>query len=516
MKTITIQPTFDAWRDAARTLLNDQTVPDQVIWHDARGGERGLPFEPGSSSGAGAGHVAPRVPRAFVESCRLVACHRDPGRWALMYRVLWRLTHGEPDLLHVLVDDDVNRMNLMHKAVERDRLKMTAFVRFRRVVQEDGREHFIAWHRPDHYIVRLTAPFFVDRFGSMRWSILTPDESVGWDGHQLCFGVGVPARGAPQPDELESLWRTYYANIFNPARVNLAAMRREMPLKHWPALPETRDVEQMLRDAPARVEAMMKRTSTATTTKTSSNRAAANADCPSTGSAADFLPPRLTLPQCREAVQACRGCELYCNATQAVFGEGPKDALVMFVGEQPGDQEDRAGKPFVGPSGQMLNDMMAKAGIPRDQVYVTNAVKHFKFEQRGKRRMHSTPSAREVAACKPWLEAEIKLVRPRMIVCLGATAAKSLLGAAYRLTQHRHQLIENPWAPWLLATNHPSALLRIPDDAAREQAKVDFLKDMKIIAKQLEKEGLLRTTARERRAMADEADHRAAAHHPAP
>jgi DNA polymerase len=201
----------------------------------------------------------------------------------------------------------------------------------------------------------------------------------------------------------------------------------------------------------------------------------------------------------REAAQSCRGCELYCNATQAVFGEGPKNALVMFVGEQPGDQEDKAGKPFVGPSGQILDDMLEKARIPRDEVYVTNAVKHFKFEQRGKRRMHSTPSAREVAACRPWLEAEIKVVNPTMIVCLGATAAKSLLGASFRLTKHRHELIENPWAPWLLATNHPSALLRIPDDAARDQAKADFLKDMKIVARQLQKEGLLRTPRRRRR-----------------
>ena len=202
----------------------------------------------------------------------------------------------------------------------------------------------------------------------------------------------------------------------------------------------------------------------------------------------------------REAVQACRGCELYCNATQAVFGEGLKDAIVMFVGEQPGDAEDRAGKPFVGPAGRILDEMMEKGGIPREQAYVTNAVKHFKFEPRGKRRMHSTPSAREVAACRPWLEQEIRLVQPRMIVCLGATAAKSLLGASFRLTQHRHELIENPWAPWLLATNHPSALLRIPDDAARAQAKADFLKDMKIVARQLEKEGVLRATARGRRA----------------
>jgi DNA polymerase len=244
-----------------------------------------------------------------------------------------------------------------------------------------------------------------------------------------------------------------------------------------------------------------------------------NPACPSTGSAADFFPERITLPQLREASKGCRGCELYCNATQTVFGEGPRDAMIMFVGEQPGDQEDRAGKPFVGPAGAMLDNMLEQAGIPRDEVYVTNAVKHFKFESRGKRRIHSKPNAREIAACRPWLEAEIKLVHPRMIVCLGATAAQALLGSSFRLTRHRHELIENPWSPWLLATNHPSALLRIPDDDAREKARRDFLHDMKIVAKQLKKEGLLRTTARQRRAAAAAAEHAdigaATQHHPA-
>jgi DNA polymerase len=208
--------------------------------------------------------------------------------------------------------------------------------------------------------------------------------------------------------------------------------------------------------------------------------------CPSTGSAADFLPARLSLPQLREAAKSCRGCDLYCNATQTVFGEGPRDAFVMFVGEQPGDQEDRQGKPFVGPAGRIFDDMIEQAGIPRDEIYVTNAVKHFKFEPRGKRRQHSKPNAREVAACRPWLEAEIQVIHPRMIVTLGATAAQSLLGASFRLTKHRHELIENPWAPWLLATMHPSALLRAPDEESRRKMKQDFLKDMKIVARQMQ------------------------------
>ena len=208
--------------------------------------------------------------------------------------------------------------------------------------------------------------------------------------------------------------------------------------------------------------------------------------CPTTGSAADFLPSKIDLNSLARAAAKCQGCPLYCNATQTVFGEGPADATWMFVGEQPGDQEDLAGKPFVGPSGQLLSSAMEQAGIPREEVYVTNAVKHFKFEPRGKRRIHSKPSAREVAACRPWLEAEIKVVKPQVIVCLGATAAQSLLGSRFRLTQHRGEALrDTSWAPVVFATVHPSSLLRIPDHDARLQAREQFASDLKAVAKQL-------------------------------
>lgn len=207
--------------------------------------------------------------------------------------------------------------------------------------------------------------------------------------------------------------------------------------------------------------------------------------CDHTNSAADFLPARFSLPQLRKAAAECRGCGIYCNATQTVFGEGSPHARVMFVGEQPGDQEDRAGKPFVGPSGHLLDEAMQDAGIPRDEVYVTNAVKHFKFEPRGKRRIHSKPSAREIKACRPWLEAEIQVIKPRMIVCLGATAAQSLMGPTFRLTQHRGEALKTDWAPWLLATNHPSAVLRVPDEAMRRQSREQFFADMRIVAKKM-------------------------------
>jgi DNA polymerase len=226
--------------------------------------------------------------------------------------------------------------------------------------------------------------------------------------------------------------------------------------------------------------AIAKRNASATVSK------ALDPACKSTGSAADFLPERLELPLLQTASKACRGCDLYCKGTQTVFGEGPADASVMFVGEQPGDQEDRAGRPFVGPAGNLLDGALRMAGVPREECYVTNAVKHFKWEPRGKRRIHSKPSAREVNACKPWLEAEIQVIKPQAIVCLGATAAQDLLGRDFRLTQHRGEPITGtPWAPWVLATVHPSSLLRMPDEASREQAYGQFVDDMRLVAKQI-------------------------------
>jgi uracil-DNA glycosylase family protein len=204
-------------------------------------------------------------------------------------------------------------------------------------------------------------------------------------------------------------------------------------------------------------------------------------------SAADYLPPgRLSLPKLAAAAQGCRGCDLYKRATQAVFGEGPSKALVMMVGEQPGDREDLQGKPFVGPAGAVLDKALAAAGINREVVYVTNAVKHFKWEARGKRRIHSKPSAREVRACQPWLEAEIATVRPQVVVAMGATAARSLLGPAFRLTKHRGEFIEGTlWAPLVTATVHPSSILRAPDDAARREAMAAFIADLKVVAQRL-------------------------------
>jgi uracil-DNA glycosylase family protein len=200
-----------------------------------------------------------------------------------------------------------------------------------------------------------------------------------------------------------------------------------------------------------------------------------------TGSAADFLPERLTLPALRDAAAVCRGCHLWQVGTQTVFGEGPARAGAVFVGEQPGDQEDRAGKPFVGPAGRLFDDALEAAGIDRTSVYVTNAVKHFKWQARGKRRIHQKPNAAEVAACRPWLESELAVVKPRVLVLLGATAAQSLLGRHFRVTQHRGELVESELADAVTATVHPSSILR-GEPSEREANFAAFVDDLKTVA----------------------------------
>jgi uracil-DNA glycosylase family protein len=195
--------------------------------------------------------------------------------------------------------------------------------------------------------------------------------------------------------------------------------------------------------------------------------------------AARYVPDHATLPKLRNAVNGCHGCELYARATQAVFGEGPERARIMFIGEQPGNDEDRSGHPFSGPAGKLLDRALEEVGIDRADTYVTNVVKHFKFEERGKRRIHKKPGGVEINACRPWLEAEISLVKPKVIVCLGATAAQSILGRDYRLTKERGHFVEHPWAPRVTSTVHPSAVLRAPDDEQRHAEYQRFVADLK-------------------------------------
>jgi uracil-DNA glycosylase len=319
-RPVEIPPTFEAWQASARALLAARVEPTEVVWTPG-GGAAGEESTPSS---------AVRVPRRFIEIARDVARHPDPGRWQLLYAVLWRLVHESGDLLNKTADPEVQRLLSMQAASRR-------------------------------------AP-----------SIL----------------VEPPPPGA-----------------------------------------------------------------------------------------APFVPAGADLAGLRQAATRCTGCDLYRHASQMVFGQGPADARIALVGEQPGDQEDLRGAPFVGPAGEVLDRALAEVGLARERLYVTNAVKHFKFVERGKRRIHQTPRVSELAACRPWLEAELAVIQPGIVVCLGATAARVVLGPGFRLMRERGRFIATRWAPQTIATLHPSAVLRGEDEAAQDRLYQFLLEDLRTVAR---------------------------------
>jgi len=260
VEQITFAPTFTAWQHAARRALRDGVAPDAIHWQELEDAQPTLGmFAEEDERGTAATTTKHRVPRAFLEMARRVACHRDRQRWALLYRTLFRLTHGEPHLLEVTVDPDIHRLAQMDQDIRRDVHKMRAFVRFRAVTAEDGEPWYVAWFEPAHQIVERNAPFFTDRFASMRWSILTPDRCAHWDGKTIRFTTGLTRADSPDADAIEPLWRQYYAHIFNPARVKIHAMQAEMPKRYWKNLPEAALIPALIREAPARVATMLAR-----------------------------------------------------------------------------------------------------------------------------------------------------------------------------------------------------------------------------------------------------------------
>lgn len=516
MKHLLLEPDFDAWRLAARDALRTGYKPDEIDLQDASvptplSLELALDVLP-----LGIGFAQPHVPKAFLEAAQLAAVHRDPQRWNLLYRILYRL-QADRNLMKLETDDDVALLLRLEGQVRRDLHKMHAFVRFRKVLEpgdpserpvvideeivvpfsaapthnehehhlvletptpfgpvkseieacapvvptETDCEHFIAWYQPDHRILPLAAPFFAERFAIMRWSILTPDASVSWDpvARKLTFAPGVPRESAPAEDELEGLWRSYYASIYNPARLNPEAMRSEMPVRYWKNLPEVAMLPTLITQSKTRVETMVTRQQSQPT-------------------AQPFVPEDHSIGALVAAMPGCKGCDLYCHATQVVPGRGDSTAALMVVGEQPGDQEDRAGIPFVGPAGAVFDRVLEELRIPRSSLFVTNAVKHFKFVQRGKLRLHQNPRMSEIMACRPWLLAEIEAVKPKVILCLGASASKSLLGGTFALMKDHGKPMQTAFADKVYATIHPSAVLRARDEPNRLQLQGFLTEDM--------------------------------------
>jgi len=437
---------YEGWRDAARGLALADVSPEAISWQVA--GEAGDLFSGGQDPLPTP--IRPRfsVPKRFLDLAESVVLHSDPERFALLYAMLLKLRE-QPRAIEDEADPLRRRLDLLAKEVRRDIHKMRAFVRFREI---DG--EYVAWFEPAHHIVRANAGFFARRFATMRWSILTPELSIHWNGEALSEAPGATRAEAPAGDPVEDLWKGYYAAIFNPARLKIGTMVKEMPRRYWANMPETALIPELVAGAQARETRMVERIVTD-----------GNAE--------------KAWQALRAEAAHCTRCGLYRCATQTVFGEGPVDADVMIVGEQPGDQEDLAGKPFVGPAGQMLDRALAEAGIDRSRVYVTNAVKHFKFEPRGKRRIHSKPNAGEISACRWWIDQERAIIAPKRMVLLGTTAIQSLMGKALTLTSQRGRDLVLPDGAAARATIHPSFLLRMPDRSRAEQEFAMFVEDLK-------------------------------------
>lgn len=470
--TLASEIDFDGWRAAARDFRQAGVPPGEAVFRVAGGAGQGGLFdtEPASPPPAPAAPFA--VSRAFVDVAKAVILHRSADRFDLLYRLLWRL-QTEPDLMRIVSDADVADVLGRAKTVSRAAHKMKAFVRFRRLKREDD-DHWIAWFEPAHRVLERTAPFFVARFTTMQWSILTPDGAAFWDGQALRFGPPATRGQTPAHDEIEDFWKTYYASTFNPARLKVGMMKSEMPKRYWANLPEAALIPEMIGAAALRARSMSERD----TTMANPRMARAHAPAAPAPTPADAPVPR-TAEALRDQVEGCRRCPLWRDATHGVCGEGPDGARLMIVGEQPGDQEDLAGRPFVGPAGQVLDAALAEAGIDRSEVFVTNAVRHFKHEARGKRRLHKTPNAGEVQACRWWLDAERARIRPQVVVAMGATAAHAVLSRKVAVTQQRSRPLALDDGSRALITVHPAYLLRLPDAEARERERVAFVADLK-------------------------------------
>ena len=397
---------FDAWREAARHLAAARVAPGAIRWV---GPDQSVDLF-GADPMPAAGCAAVRATADFLDLARQVVSHSDPERFALLYAALMR-AQNDPGCLGNPADPMVARLARLAKSVRRDVHKMHAFVRFHELPSDGPRRRFGAWFDPEHPILEAATPFFARRFADMDWLIATPEGTARFAGGAIAYHDPQPRPDLPD-DASHGLWQTYFANIFNPARLNTQAMRSEMPVIYWRNLPETRLIPDMLADAPRRVQAM---------------RAAGASDAP--GFAArvtarlrqppDDGPP-LTLAQAQDQASRCTRCALCQDASRTVWGRGDPAAALMLVGEAPGDDEDLQGRPFVGPAGQVLNRATADAGIDADRAWLTNAVKHFRFTPRGKRRMHRTPDRPHVEHCRWWLRIERGLIGGRQACVSGS------------------------------------------------------------------------------------------------
>ena len=475
MQTIAIENTYSAWRAAALRMLAANVSPEAIDWRvdDLEHGAASGHLEPTSGSfdfnanqtgndeavsalrpvESAAPSLVVNISKTLAAQLSDAALYRDPRRWAFLYKVMWRWHQGDRAVASP-ADVDGARLQHMAKAVRRDKHDMIAYVRFRQCAQHAaGEPEYVAWYEPAHDILAWGAEQFAQRMGRSTWLIATPLGAASWDGVTLHLKYGHAQRSPIAPDAAEALWLAYYRSTFNPARLNESALHQHMPVRYWKGLPEGMLIPSMISEAKSGARRLAQASGIGAL------------DGKAISIEAEAAQPSRSAPG---SLDACRRCELWQHATQAVEGEGPADARIVLLGEQPGDQEDLSGKPFVGPAGQLLDEAIQRAGLRRSDLYLTNAVKHFKWTPRGKRRLHKTPAQREVQACAVWLEGELQRVRPAVIVTLGATALSALLGEKVSLQGYLGDSFELNGMR-VIPTYHPSFALRRDDVGGREQ-----------------------------------------------
>ena len=438
---------WDGWRTATRAHVLAGTPPEAIAWSVAdamAGAVAGATGAAGDALPAGPQPVGERsfgVPRALVGLAAQAIQARDAGRFGLLYRLVWRAQAGEP-VLEMRDDTEMARARLLALAVRAEAHRMRTHLRFM-ALEDGGGTRYLGWYAPAHYVLEANAQVLARRFAAMRLTILTPDGTADWDGAALRFGPGLDPALVPDDAALAAQWREYGPDILAGARVGTAVPPAEA-LDEDPRPPDRAPIGPVV--MPGRQDAGL---------------AAAAADAAS-----------------------CRRCPLGEPATQTVFGEGPAGARLLFIGEQPGDQEDVIGRPFVGPAGQMLDRALEEAGVDRRTIYITNAVKHFKFTQRGTRRIHQTPEAPEIQVCRFWLDVERVQQRPVLTVLMGATAARAVLGRPVTIGRERGRAFGLPDGSRGFITVHPSFLLRVPDEASRAREYAAFVADLREAARE--------------------------------
>jgi DNA polymerase len=464
-QSIPLLGSYQVWRDAALRCLNAGVPPEDILWSEERADAELF----GNSLAVEASSKLVKVPASFVECAKLAICHCSGERFAMLYQLLWRLG-DQPRLMEDQSDPQVAALRRFSKAVSRDSHKIKAFVRFQEIGAEhcSGRRRFAAWFEPSHHVTELTAPFFARRFADMDWVIATPDVTARFVNGELSMDRTL-IRPDAAPDSAADLWRIYYASIFNPARLKVKAMTAEMPKKYWKNLPEAALIPGLIAKAAGTAAEMQAAAPTLPLRRIpKSERAAVSDDGGEMKSIAAL----------RAEAASCERCGLCTMSTQTVFGEGPDTAQVMLVGEQPGDREDLEGRPFIGPAGQLLDKALTAASIDRSACYLTNAVKHFKYEPRGKFRLHKSPDRCEVEHCRWWLRQEIAIVKPSLVIALGATAALSLTGDGAGILRRRSKLEQPVGLPPVFITVHPSSVLRSGNAALQENAFNCFVEDL--------------------------------------